>query len=135
MIEKNGTNGGVRGPFLSIVEGDDGNGVSRKLLLCIKAMHDAHLQPVDVTQFKGDQEDQDVFLLMLEMLRSEEFLSGSNEQAVLTSKGLKSLKAAPALDFRVARFFSEGAAVLDEYDPRELLVSILRAHFDQWQQG
>ncbi|MCP4933504.1 MAG: hypothetical protein GY927_04705 [bacterium] len=133
VIKKNGTNGGVTGAFASIVNADNGESASSQILLCIKALHDAHLEPIDLAIIQGKPEDEQVFIKMVELLREHEFIAGPKGRVLLTTKGFKSLKTASANDYRVRRFLNNGQSVLAQHSPTEIVVSILRAHFDEWE--
>ncbi len=133
MINRNGTNDDAIRRFDSIVNGNNGGGVSSQVLLCIKALHDAHLTPVNFDDVVAEPTNEEVFLKLLDMLRDEELLTGPNEKALLTTKGFKSLKISEGKDYRVAQFLNNGQPVLKQYDPNKLLISILRSHFEEWQ--
>ncbi len=130
MIEKNGTNGGAREKLASLVNGSH-DSISTQVLLFLKAIFDANMEPIDLATVEGRPEDREVFLNVVELLRDQEMIMGSLDQIVLTITGLRSLKAASASDFRVALFLGNGLPVLAEHEPTELLISILRAHFEE----
>ena len=130
MIERNGTNGDATDVLASIVNGSNGHSTSEQVLLVLKAVHDANMEPVDATSWVGEQEDQEVIIRVIELLCDEELLTGPLEQIVLTLKGLRTLKAASTKDQRVALFLGSGSRVLDVHHPTALLISILRVHLE-----
>ena len=95
MIKRQGTDGGTRGALASIIGGIGGRSASVLVLLCIKKLHDAHLEPVDLA-LDGETKPHEVSRKIVDMLRDQEFFSGPSEQALLTSKGHKSIRTASA---------------------------------------
>lgn len=132
MIEKNGSNGAARTLLASIVNGNDGDGFSTQVLVYLKALYDANGQPIDPETIEDTTEDRHVFLRVLDMLREQEIITGSSDRVMLTTKGIKSLKAASSNNYRVAQFLQYGKSVLTQHHPTELFISILRTHFEEW---
>lgn len=130
MIEKNGANGDATDLLASIVNGSNGQSISEQVLLVLKAVHDANMEPVDVTSLVREQGDQEVVVRVIGLLRDEELLTGPLEQIVLTLKGLRTLKTASTKDQRVALFLGSGSPVSQVHHPTALFISILRVHFE-----
>ena len=132
MIKRNGSNGDVARTAASILDESISEGINAQILRFIRALYVANFKPISLDDALEDEAG-GVVLALLDWLRQEEFLSGSNEEALLTTKGLKSLKSAQARDHRVAQYLNETPSVSLRLDPNQILISILRAHFLEWQ--
>jgi len=133
MIKRNDSNGNVAKTAASILDGNTTEEVNVQVLRFIRALYVANFKPISLDD-SLEGEAGGVVLELLNWLRKEEFLSGSNEEARLTTKGLKSLKAAQAGDHRVAQYLNETPSVSLRLDPNQILTSILRAHYLEWQE-
>ncbi len=132
MIRSQGTNDGAMGRFASMIGAESGWGVSMLVLHCIKELHDAHLSPVDLTE-DGETDMYKICLRMIDILRKEGFVAGPDHQALLTSKAHKSVRVASKKYIGVKEYLEQGQAAITRHDPRQILLSILRAHFEEWQ--
>lgn len=133
MTDNNGSRGAAAKLLTSIVNGNDINGVNTQVLLFLKALHDANAGPIDPETVEGDPEDRSVFFRVVDMLRGGEFIAGPSDRVLLTTKGITTIKTASSDDYRVAQFFRYGRSVLTQHNPTELVITILRAHFEEWQ--
>ncbi len=133
MVEENGANDGAEETVTSLLSGPDSGKISTLILLCLRDLYEANLQPVDFTTVDVRSEDQGVFLQVVDFLRHQQFTAGPPNSTLLSIKGYKSLRTVASKDGRVAKFLVVGEMALNDSDPVELVMTILRAHFEEWQ--
>ena len=132
MVPNNGAKG-ASSESGSITDVIGEQSVSRYVLHCFKSLNDAFPAAVDLTEIKGSRHDIELGGKVFGILRDQEFIAGPDEQTVLTLKGYKSIQAASAFDYRITQFLANGEQAVADYDLHEVLLSFLRAHFQDWQ--
>ena len=119
-------------PSLAIREAIVQKDVSSYVLQCIKALNDGYPEPADLTGLRDIQRDHNLGQKVIGVLRDQEFISGPEDRTFLTLAGFKSVQSACAADVRVAQFLSGRQSGVANFDPRELLLAVFRAHFHEW---
>ena len=134
MVEENGADNAASETLASLLAGGTNSAqISAEILLCLKSLYDANLEPVDLAAVEANAEDRPVFRKVVDFLRDQQFTAGPPDATLLSIKGYKSLRTVAAKDGRVAKFLVVGETALNDSDPMELVIAILRAHFEEWQ--
>ena len=106
------------------------NEIGRHVLLCIRRFWQAFPDPIALSELKTNPPDDTVRKQILAWLVSQKIIVNPDDRFVLTLAGRESIRKALSANRCLAEFFPKGECILDKHNPSELMIMILKTHFD-----